>query len=76
MYICVDVWMDGWIYVCMYICVYGCMDVCMDGWMYGCIYFVIMLFANDVSAIHSFHSLSHMKFQSVLLSVASAFGVT
>lgn len=54
----------------------GCIYVSMDGWMDGCTYFVIMLFANHVSAIHSFHSLSHMKFQSVLLSVASAFGVT
>ena len=36
MYVCMYVWMDGWMDVWMY----GCMDVwmygCMDVWMYGC----------------------------------------
>ena len=39
-YVCMYVWMDGWMYGCMDVWMYGCMDGWMYGWMdvwmYGC----------------------------------------
>ena len=39
MYVCMYVWLDGWMDVCMDVWMYGWMDVfCIDVDMYECMY--------------------------------------
>ena len=45
MYVCMDRWMDGWMYECM------------DGWMDGCMYgymYVLKTHCHQFDIIHSF----------------------